>query len=235
MTRLSILWALLIINPGISIAGFSGAVKATSNYVGRGYSKSNGELAYQANLDYGHKTGFYVGTAVSTVDFGDKGFGNPAHVEISPYLGWGYGLSEDWRLDLQWTRYWYDGNIYGLQADYNEFFLLLHYRDLLSANLSFSENYYNQGKPAGNYQLTGRYPVTDYLQISGSVGYSQTKSTLDYDYIYWNAGFTFFYKFAAMDFRYAEAATYGNQVATKWAFDPQLLKPSLLLTLSISF
>jgi uncharacterized protein (TIGR02001 family) len=226
-----------LFSPDISVAEFHGTLTTTSNYVYRGYSKSNNHFAYQANIDYEHTLGGYIGTSVSNVDFGDKDFENSARIEITPYLGWSFDLSNDWRLDLQWMRYLYAGKVFGKQADYNEFYLLLHYSDMLSANISFSEDYYNQGKSSGNYELTGRYPVTDYLQISGSAGYSQTKETLEYDYVYWNAGFTFFYKFAALDFRYIDAAEaeaqHSGHMVNKWPYDPKLIKPSFLFTISV--
>lgn len=237
--NLYLLGTLFFVNPDITVAEFHGTLTATSNYVYRGYSKSNDEFAFQANIDYEHDSGGYLGASVSNVDFGDDSFDNPAHVEITPYLGWSFGLSEDWRFDLQWMRYLYDGNIYGHQSDYNEFYLLLHYRDMLSANISFSEDYYDQGKPSANYELTGRYPVTDYLQISGSAGYSQTQKILEYDYLYWNAGFTFFYKFAALDFRYVDAAEaeshHAHHMVNKWPYDPILIKPSFLFTITVGF
>jgi uncharacterized protein (TIGR02001 family) len=232
---------MFLMNPVSAFAELRGTISATSNYIGRGYSKSNDEFAFQANIDYEHEKGGYIGTHVSNVNFGDNEFNNPARVEIRPYLGWSFGLSDDWRLDLQWMRYLYDGNIFGNASDYNEFYLLLHYRDLLSAAVSFSEDYYNLGKASANYEVTGRYPITDYLQISSVAGYSQTKTSLEYDYIYWNAGFTFFYKFVALDFRYVDACEVGAELEhgededAHPYFEPILLKPSFLFTISLGF
>jgi uncharacterized protein (TIGR02001 family) len=154
-------------------------------------------------------------------------------------LGWSRSLSDDWRLDLRYTRYLYDANIFGKKSDFNEYYLFIHYRDLLSANISFSEDYYNRGKSAQSYELTGRYPLTDYLQISSGVGYSKTKKTLEHDYLYWNAGLIFSYKFASLDFRYVDAAetanNQGNSSGNRFAYVPEVLKSYFVFTISIGF
>jgi uncharacterized protein (TIGR02001 family) len=173
-----------LFHPATGFAEFKATVTATTDYVWRWYSKSDNNFALQANIDYEYSAGFYAGASVSNVGFGYSDFKDPAKVEITPYLGWSYSISDDWRLDTQWTRYLYDGNIFGHQPDYNEFYLLLHYRDILTARASFAENYYDLGKATGNYELTGRYPVTDSLELSSSIGYSQTRAVVGADYPY---------------------------------------------------
>lgn len=211
---------------------------AMSNYIGRGYSKSNGDFSYLGNIDYQHLSGLYLGSSATYVNFGDSN-DNAAHVEITPYLGWSFNLSEDWRLDSQWSRYLYDGNIFGLASDYNEFYLFLHYKDIISATVAFSEDFYHRGHAAGNYELAGRYPVTDFLEFSTGAGYTQTKKILEYDYLYWNAGLTYFYKFVSLDFRYVDAfetaalhdPTHNNDPG----YFPEVLKPTFLFSISIGF
>lgn len=195
----------ILLYSSIGFAEIHGSATATSNYVWRGYSKSDGDFAFQVNLDYEHSSGFYVGTSASTVDFGDRGFSDRAQFEITPYLGWTFSLSDEWRMDLQWTRYLYDGKIFGEDSDYNEFYGLLHYRDLFTARVSFSENFYNRNHAAADFELTGRYPLTDWLEFSSGVGYSLTKDSIEYDYLYWNAGLSAYYKFVVLDFRYMDA------------------------------
>jgi len=181
---------LFLIYSKVSPAEFHGTLSFTTDYVWRGYSKTDGGPAGQANLDYEHAAGFFSGVSVSNVDFGDNDFQDEANVEIAPYLGWTFGFADDWRLDVQWTRYFYDGDIFGHHADYNEFNLLLHYLDLFTVRTSFSEDLYDQGHASGDYELTGRYPITDMFELSTSLGYSQVKKTLEYDYLYWNVGLT---------------------------------------------
>jgi uncharacterized protein (TIGR02001 family) len=224
---------------GKIFADIHAAVSVVSNYVGRGYSKSNDQFSYQANIDYEHDSGPYFGASVATVDFGDEGFANAARFEITPYLGWSFSLTEDWRLDTQWSHYIYDGDIYGIQSDYNEFYLFLHYRDIISLAASFSEDYYNRGHPAGLFELTGRYPITDFLEFSSSAGYTRTRKSLDYDYFYWNAGVTGFYKFISLDLRYADAVTtassHSHTDANYTSYYPEVLSSTLFFSIAVGF
>jgi len=216
-------------------AEFHATLTAATNYFFRGYSKSDNDFVLQTNLDYEHSSGFYMGTSVSNVDFGDDPFDDPANVEIAPYLGWTFKLTDDWRLDTQWVRYFYDGEIFDQHSDYNEFYFLLHYQDIFSASASFSEDYYNQGKASGNFELTGRYPITDALEISTSMGYSLTKKVLEYDYLYWDLGLTLYYKFVAIDVRYVDALETSDAFETTWQYSPVIANPSYVFSISIGF
>ncbi len=214
---------------------FSATLTGATDYIWRGYSKTDGGLAIQANLDYEHESGLFLGVSVINIDFGDNDFDDPANVEITPYLGWTFSLDEHWRFDVQWTRYLYDGKIFGHESDYNEFYFLLHYRDLLTISTSFSEDFYNHGHASGNYEITGRYPVTDAIEVSATVGYNQVSQVLEYDYLHWNAGFTYFYKFVALDFRYVDSAFMTPTVETKWPYDPEMLDPTFVFSISVGF
>lgn len=49
-------------------------------------------------------------------------------------------------MDLQYSRYFYDGLIFDKNADYNEFYLFLHYKGLLSAQILISMIIMAQGE-----------------------------------------------------------------------------------------
>ena len=230
---LSLVFMLFYSTPGL--AEFHGTLTATNDYISRGYSKTDGGFALQGNLDYEFSSGFYLGTSISNVDFGDDEFNDRANVEVVPYLGWTFNPVDDWRIDLQWSRYFYDGDIFGEQTDYNEFYLLVHYSDLLTASVSFSEDFYQQGDASGEYGLTGRYPITEEIEFSTSIGYSQVEEVFEYDYLHWNAGLTYYYKFVALDFRYMDAVEATAPVEMKWEYDPEVLDPTFVFSLSIGF
>lgn len=207
--------AMLFVQANSANAEIHGTVTATTNYVWRMYSKSNNKPAIQANLDYQHAVGFYSGVTASSFNIGKSEldedpdfpltFADQSQVEIVPYVGWNFKLADDWQMNLQYNHYFYDGLIYGLEPDYDEFYLFLHYKDLLSFQTSYAKDFYGLIGDAYNYELTGRYPITDYLEASGSFGYANTKSVLSADYAYWNLGLTGRYKFIALDLRYYEA------------------------------
>jgi uncharacterized protein (TIGR02001 family) len=226
---------LLILDFNTSFADIHGIVTGTTNYVGRGYTKSNNGLAIQGNLDYQHSSGFYLGAYASNVNFGDRSYKNSAKVEFSPYLGVTQKLADNWQVEVQWVRYLYDGKIFGRQADYNEFQLLLHYHDLLTVRASVSDDFYGQQKVTGDYEATITYPITDLLEVTTGLGYSQVEQVLEYDYLYWNVGFTARYKFIVADLRYMQSYEATVADKTSWRYDPEFLHPTVVFSLSVGF
>ncbi len=230
--------------PGLLYADVHGTATFTTNYVWRMYSKSNNGPAIQGNLDYQHPSGVYLGASASNVNFGvsEQGpeffFPNSAQVEVSPYVGWSYKIADDWRMDLQYNRYFYDNSLYGKNPDYNEFYFFLHYKDLLSVQASYVDDFYGLGGDAYFYELTGRYPITDYLEFSSSFGYARTKDAYEADYPYWNVGLTGRYKFIALDLRYHDAREihYTDQTGEVVQIDyPNMLTPTFVFSVSVGF
>lgn len=232
------IFCLLTVVAGNScLADIHATLTGTTDYIGRGYTKSNSDFAIQGNLDYQHESGLYLGASSSSVNFGDRRFSDSAKVEFAPYFGFTHKLSEDndWRMDIQWTRYLYDGKIFGREADYNEFYLFVHYRDMLTLRAGVSDNYYHQSAVTGDYEATVRYPITDYLQISSGVGYSQVEKVLEYDYLYWNAGLTAYYKFISADLRYLQSYEATVSEVSSWQYDPEYLQATVVFSISVGF
>ena len=174
------------------LAEFSLVLNATTNYLYRGFSKSDNQPTIQLNLDYEHDSGIFLGTWTSLVDFGDDPFDNPARVEISPYIGWTARPYLDWRFETYYTHYFYAGKIFGRSADYDEFSWALHFRDWFSVVLAWSPNIYGQPQAALTYEGSVRYPVTETLEFFTGLGYSQVRDALKSDYLYWNSGLSWF-------------------------------------------
>jgi uncharacterized protein (TIGR02001 family) len=226
---------------GSAYAEIHGTITGATNYVWRMYSKSNNEPVIQGNLDYQYPSGFYVGVSASSFNIGksevreDFNFSNQARAEVSPYLGWSFKFADDWRFDTQYSRYFYDGKIYQFSGDYNEFYLFLHYKDLLTLHTSFTDDFYGMGDIAFNYELTGRFPITDYLEFSSTFGYSQVRSVLSADYPYWNAGLTGRYKFISMDLRYYDAREIYIKSQSLSPDHPDTLKATVVFSITVGF
>ena len=231
----------LLCQAGLVFAELHGTITGTTNYVSRMYSKSNGDPAIQGNIDYQHASGFYAGASVSSFNLGrsevneDKKFNNQARAEIVPYLGWTFKPADNWRMDVQYSRYFYDGKIFEYLGDYNEFYVFLHYKDLVSAQVSFIDDFYGMGKISYNYEITGRYPVTDFLEFSSTFGYAKTEHVLFADYPYWNVGFTARYKFLAFDLRYHDASEIYFTTQKSAPDHPETLQSTLVFTISAGF
>lgn len=221
-----------------SYADVSGSLTGTTDYIWRGYSKSDEKPSIQGNIDYEFESGIYLGVFASTVNFADDEFEDRSYAEFRPYLGWAYTLTEDWRFNAEWTRYIYNGKIFGEDVDYNEFYIFGHFRDLLSANFGFSEDSYQQGHMSFNYEITGRYPITDSLEFSSTFGYSNLLRVLDYDYLYWNIGLTWHvFHNMGIDIRYYDGIEFEpeDELFTRWQFDPDVVNNSVVFSITVGF
>ncbi len=231
------IWACLQ-SPAVN-AELHGTITGTTNYVWRAYSKSNNEPAIQANLDYSHDSGFYGGLSVSSFNLGPSeiefGATSPARLELTPYIGWSFKFFDNWRVDTQYTRYFYDNDIYGKIGDYDEYYLFVHYRDLVTAMVSFADDFYGIDGDTFFFELSGRYPLTDYLQFSTTLGYAKTQEVLADDYEYWNVGLTATYKFLSFDLRYHGARELHIGDLLLAPDHPHTLKDSIVFSISAGF
>jgi hypothetical protein len=111
--------------------------------------------------------------------------------------------------------------VYGIDSDYNDYSLMLHYRDLLSARFSYADDFYGRGDEAVDVELSGRYPIMERLELSLGVGYNELNSVMAtgsavssqadvpstvHQTIYWNVGLTWFVDRFTFDIRYLDAA-----------------------------
>jgi uncharacterized protein (TIGR02001 family) len=227
--------------PGLVYAEFHGTITGTTNYIYRMYSKSFNKPALQGNLDYQHSSGFYTGVSISSFHIGkndvleDATFPGSAQAEFIPYTGWTFKFADDWRMDLQYSRYFYNARIFNNAAEYNEFYAFLHYKDLFTAMVSATDDFYSIGAPAYFYELTGRYPITDYLEFSTTAGYARANEVLLSDYPYWNVGLTGRYKFISLDLRYHDAREINYGEPFNLPDHPESLKATVVFSLSVGF
>src|SRR5690606_38421885 len=131
-------WLLFALFSMPALAEFKGSATFATDYVYRGYTKSMNNPVGLGNLEYEHELGLYAGLWVAPVSFDDEYRNDRAQVEIKPYLGWATKFAKNWKFDLAASRYLYDGKVFGRDADYNEFYGSLLYRDLLSARVAFA-------------------------------------------------------------------------------------------------
>lgn len=230
---------LILICSANCYAELSGGLTGATDYIWRGYSKSDGKPVVQANIDYELKSGIYLGAFASSVNFADHGFENRSTIEFRPYLGFAYKLSDDWRFNTAWVRYIYNGKIFGQEVDYNEFYFYSHFRDLLTVNFNFSENSYQQDHMSFNSEITGRYPITDSIEISSTFGYNNQKKVLQYDYLYWTSGLTLhFSRNIGIDVRYyggIYASAKKEEALSHWQFHPHVIDNRIVFSITAGF
>jgi len=122
----SIAFATLIAGAGMVSApvhaeddGFPGEFSANttiaSEYIFRGVSVSDEELAIQGSIDWSHESGFYVGTWGSSAKIGEEG-----NAEFNHYAGYGGDIGDTgFTFDLNTIFYNYPGD--GVDGNYIEF------------------------------------------------------------------------------------------------------------------
>ncbi len=185
-------------------AEWHGDVKFLNEYTYRGYSKSRGNPVVQGHIDYQDSAGWFGGLGVSQVSFDDQDV-DPSHVEIKPYAGWIWSLSEDWRTEVFVQGYIYDDKIFSQPADYAEIYAGLHFQDWLSSIISVAPDAYQHQHTIMNYEMNYRRDIFDNLQFSAGLGYQQAGRLLGEDYFYWNLGVSWFVTTnLALDIRYVD-------------------------------
>ncbi len=219
---------------------FNASLTLTSDFFWRGYSKSDDGPSLQANAEYSSNiagSGYFLGAWVAEVDFTDGDRADASRWELVPYFGWSQAVADDYRLDVQLSRYIYDERIFGKGADYYELYVFAHYRDIVTAEFAYAPDSYDIGEDTFNYQLIGRYPLLAMLEVSAGVGFFRAVDLYEYDYWYWNLGVTWHIEHFAVDVRYFGSAEVNEKHLERsfWVRELPFEKAEMILTISLGF
>jgi len=152
----------------------SAGVALGSDYMWRGYSQSDNELAISGNFDYAHSSGLYAGTWASNVDFAltdDNGVDEQAHIEVDVYVGFGGQFGESGvSYDVGFLRYIYPSTADG-NGDWNEYYASLSY-SFLTAFVGYTDEYLGDDDvDATYYNLSASYDLPADFSLAAAVGY----------------------------------------------------------------
>lgn len=167
-----------------TMAEISGNVALVSDYVFRGASQTDNQMALQGGFDYEHDSGLYVGTWASNVDssfFNSDSLnsGTDPQIELDLYAGFSSEFGNGIGYDLGYLRYEYPG--YG-DADTNEVYASLSYSDF-SASVNYSDELNFWASDQSGWYLKAAYETTlPWYEIgfSAHIGYS-TGDAFDVD------------------------------------------------------
>jgi uncharacterized protein (TIGR02001 family) len=184
--------AALFLAPAVSFAqeaeaesNFSWNFGAVSDYVFRGVSQSNREMAIQGGMDYAFgDSGVYIGTWASTVDYGEA---DAPDYEADFYIGYNTDLGEKFNLDLMAVRYTYYGeqNDFG-SIDYNEFITKLEMKNVATLTVGYTDDYGNSGEDATYVNLGNSWDLgKDY---SLNAGFGRIYDDYNGSFNDWNVG-----------------------------------------------
>ena len=92
----------------------TGSVALTSDYLFRGISQTDQDLALQGGVEYAHASGFYLGAWGSNVswlsDLSSAGTPISSSVELDVYAGWRDNITDAIKLDAGLYTYYYPGD-----------------------------------------------------------------------------------------------------------------------------
>jgi uncharacterized protein (TIGR02001 family) len=177
---------------------WSGQIAATSDYVFRGVSQTDGHPAVQGSLAYRGLSGLYLGAWASSIDKNDWYYpAGTADVEIDVFAGYAHALSDRWSAEVQATGYIYPGEGEVVSYDYAELEVALSYRDAVRLSVAWSPDAalvtraaLIEGGRSFAAELALRQPLNHWLSFVAGLGYRDIERSATGGYGYWNAGFT---------------------------------------------
>jgi uncharacterized protein (TIGR02001 family) len=179
-------------------ATVGGSIGATSDYVLRGVSQSQGEPALQGDVHVRFAQGWSVGVWGSQLQL------LPGHhtLELDAFLQWRHALSADLDLALSATHYSYPDDPRPVSYDYDELALSLSWRDQLYATARWSPSvnlfttygfHLEPDRRVLNLELAAHRGLAPHLEALAGIGFYDPVQ-LDYaSYTYGSAGLDWHY------------------------------------------
>jgi uncharacterized protein (TIGR02001 family) len=176
MMKKTLIATALLASSSAALAEISGNVTMASDYVFRGISQTDNQMALQGGFDYEHESGLYVGTWASNVDSSLFNNGTDPQIELDLYAGYKHDLGNGLGFDVGYLRYqypnansvntneWYAGGSYSA-GEIGDFSLTVNY----SPELKFLPSDQNAWYWKGAYENT--LPWYE-IGVSAHVGYS---------------------------------------------------------------
>ncbi len=188
---------LLICLPNVQAEPFSTSanIAFTSDYVFRGKTQTDENIAVQGGFDLNHESGFYLGTWGSNVNFLEDNSIIPedrANIEIDVYAGFNGNLTNELNYDVKISHYMYPGANSDFDYDMTELNLALSYTMPQGTELGLAYDFSPDfaGLDAGhNYMLSVNQELPNNLGVGGYIG----QQTIDKgeDYFYYGVSLSF--------------------------------------------
>lgn len=210
-------------------AEFSAYVVATSDYVKRGVTQSNGDPAIQLAFDVNWSSGWYAGTWASTVDI-NNGPDSHRDLETNLYLGYTHELSNRWQIGANAVAYRYPGASSAVDYDYVEYSVTTNFDDWLWLEYSYSPDLYHSGQSTQNIDIYAEWPFATNWAVGAGVGQYDVSNFSGRDYNYWQLGVTRYFRYADVDLRFHDASRWVRAVSS-----PDRADPRVALTISVPF
>lgn len=153
-----------------ALAEISANVTLASDYIFRGVSQTDNQIAIQGGFDWGHDSGFYLGTWASNVDSQFFGGGTDPQIELDLYAGFANEFSNGLGYDVGYLRYQYPG---GGSNNTNEIYGVLSYKGFSgSVNYSNELNFVGSSKDGWYWKAAYDHTFEYDVSLSAHIGYS---------------------------------------------------------------
>lgn len=190
----------LMIAPA-SAADISGYLVATTDYVFRGVTFSDGNAAVQLGGDVGLDSGFYFGVWGSTIDIRNSRT-RRRDKEVVYYLGYSHEITSHWAVYVNAVAYSYPGTQGDIDYGYHEYSLSANYNDRVWLEYSFSPNLFNTGRNTNAFRVNTEWPLVNQFALGAGAGYYDVSALSGSGYGYWDLGFTRPFGRIEFDLRY---------------------------------
>lgn len=183
----------------------SGYVTLTSDYRRRGLSQSRGEPSVQLGADFQHRSGFFAGAWLASVEYSPTSEGRSStEREVGYYAGYSRRV-QDWSLTATLGRYLYPGTSF--DYDYGEVSGSVGYRDVIFLTASYTDDLFSRGTSVLNTELGGVLPLPWRLELGATLGRFEA-SDIDEGFTHWNAGLSRTFDRIGVDVRYYDNTRY---------------------------
>jgi len=197
-TTVALAGALWLALPADAIAGVSGSVALTSDYIFRGISQNNQEPALQAGVEYAADSGFYVGSWGSNVSWlsdtpvPDNDISNS--VELDFYGGYRGKFNDTVGFDVGALYYWYPGDYpSGFNSpDTAELYFGIS-AGVFAAKYSYALTDlfgYADSDGSGYLDAAVNWEFTPSWTLNAHAGKQWIESNEDFEYVDWKLGVT---------------------------------------------
>ncbi len=197
LLRVSLASALLLCaRSGFASDSWGGSVTVSSDELVRGISRTDDHAALQFDFHYANSSGLIAGLFASN---SQVYAGASEDLELSPYLGFAWSASDDWRARVLGAHYSYLGNRSGSNYDYDEVDLEGEYQDWLIAGITYSPNmpyvshYQSQLRSAASEsaQIDVQRRLVGKLVGNAGLGYAHLAGPDAVGYGYWSIGLNY--------------------------------------------
>ncbi|MFI2809835.1 TorF family putative porin [Microbulbifer sp. M83] len=216
-----------------SFGTFGGSAMLASDYMFRSISNSNLRPQVQADMNWSHDAGFYLGVWASNTDFG--GAGNS--MELDPYVGMAGNFGEsNFSYDIGYWSYNYPGSEFSL--NYGEVYVYVTWTldDFsITPSVWYADNYFGEDfldeVSALAYEVTLAYQLPDNFSASVRVGEQTFESAFDnLNYVYYDLGMDYTIEDWTMDLRW-----YDTDGVDPFLANPKLADGEWVFSITRSF